>query len=63
MGAGLLHRRAFFFFQVFPLISVSQSSCPVPMRDWAFLWRIRDEGPEGSPLPLESVTPKQIDRA
>ena len=33
------------------------------MHDWAFLWRIWDEGPEGSPLPLESVTPKQIDRA
>ena len=34
MVAGLLHPRA--FFQVFPLISVSQSSCPVPMRDWPF---------------------------
>ena len=53
MGAGLLHPPAFFF-QVFPLISVSQSSCPVPMRDLPFLWRIRrDERPEDSPFPLK----------
>ena len=45
MGAGLLPPRA--------LISVWQSSCPVPMRDWPFLWRIRDERPEDSPFPYE----------
>ena len=37
MGAGLFPHRAFFFFHVFPLISVWQSLCPVPMRDWPFL--------------------------
>ena len=40
MGAGLLPPRA--FFQVLPLISVWQSSCPVHARNWPFLWRNRD---------------------
>ena len=63
MGAGLLHPRAFFF-----LASISRDFClailvPSPYAWLGFLWRIRDEGPEGSPLPLKSVTPKQIDGA
>ena len=37
MGAGLLPPWSIFFFQVFPLISIWQSSCSVPARNWPFL--------------------------
>ena len=62
MGVGLLHPRAVFFSNISPDFCLAILA-PSPYAWLGFLWGIRDEGPEGSPLLLESVTPKQIDGA